>query len=74
MRFYRIKKLSKNEYMPQTKSWMFGKWRSIDIFNRILWSGTANEYYWCCERTKADAKKVIEEFKKLRKKNLNDFN
>jgi hypothetical protein len=66
MRFYRIKQISENEFIPQTRV-LFDFWHGIDIKNSYLWFSQANQEQYCIVSTKEKAKQVIEEYKKQRK-------
>jgi DNA polymerase II small subunit/DNA polymerase delta subunit B len=66
MRFYRIKQISENEFIPQTKKW-FDFWEGIATKDFYLWFSVRYQELYCIVSTKEKAKQVIEEYKKQRK-------
>jgi hypothetical protein len=66
MRFYRIKQISENEFIPQTRT-LFDFWLGIDIRDVYLWFNDTYQELYCIVSTKEKAKQVIEEYKKQRK-------
>lgn len=65
MRFYRIKQISENEFIPQTKK-MFDFWEGIARKDFYLWFSDTYQELYCIVSTKEKAKQVIEEYKKQR--------
>lgn len=66
MRFYRIKQISENEFIPQTKR-LFDFWEGISAKDFYLWFSQVYQEQYCTCKTKEDAKNVIEDFKNQRK-------
>jgi hypothetical protein len=70
MRFYRIKQISENEFIPQTKV-LFDSWHGIETPHSYAWFSPKYQEKYCKRKTFEEAKQVIDDFKKHKKlKNL----
>lgn len=63
MRFYRIKQIAKNKYIPQVKRGLFGSWYAIDIQNEICWYTGEYQVKWCSVESYFDAMTRISLYK-----------
>lgn len=65
MRFYRIKQISENEFIPQTRT-LFDDWCGIETPQSYAWFSPKYQEKYCKRKTFEEAKQVIDDFKKLK--------
>jgi hypothetical protein len=71
MKFYRVKQISENEFIPQVKFWFLGYWYGIDkdnddeVFGR--WYLLEFQKRWCAKATLEEAKERIDRYRKNNK-------
>jgi len=67
MKFYRIKQIAEDAYIPQVSTSVFNKifgiWHGIDIINRRILSIEEYQRKWCVSATLNHAKSVIIRYK-----------
>jgi hypothetical protein len=66
MRFYRIKQIGENEFIPQTRNWYEFSYNGIQsIFGDYdIWFSPKIQTKYCCVATLENAKGVIDDYKK----------
>jgi hypothetical protein len=68
MKFYRIKQIGENQFIPQVAECWFdrilGFWHGIDIINNRTLSIEEYQRKWCVSATLEHAKYVVEVYKK----------
>jgi hypothetical protein len=58
MKFYRVKQVSENQFIPQVKSFIIDNWKGIDD-DMITWYSKDFQKEWCAKNTLDEAKEVI---------------
>lgn len=64
MKFYRVKQISENQFIPQVKFWFLGYWYGI-CNDLDIWYVEQFQINWCVKSTLGEAKAVISEYKEL---------
>lgn len=70
MRFYRIKQIEENKFIPQTADlfdYIFRTWEGIDREDGGIWYGYAYQKSYCACETLEEAREVIKKYKELLK-------
>lgn len=62
MNFYRVKQVSKTEFIPQVKRFL-GPWEAIDRDGRCCWFSDKYQKEWCAVQTLGDAKNIVSQYK-----------
>jgi hypothetical protein len=62
MRYYRIKQINDNQFIPQTKRW-WENWEGIDRRNTDTWYGSHYQLQYCTVTTIEEANRIIKEYK-----------
>lgn len=55
MKFYRIKQIAKDSYIPQVKRGLLGSWYAIDLNNDLCWYTDEYQVKWCSVETYTEA-------------------
>ena len=63
MRFYRIKQVDENWYIPQVKSGLLGTWDGIDALLFESWYSEEYQIRHCSAKTLEEARQRIAEYK-----------
>lgn len=63
MRFYRIKQIAADKFIPQVKVGFIGFWEGIDATHKEIWYSEEYMRAHCSVDTLEKAKEIIEEYK-----------
>jgi hypothetical protein len=62
MRYYRIKQINDNTFIPQTRKW-WDMWEGIDRKGNSTWFGSHLQEQYCTVTTIEEANRIIKEYK-----------
>ena len=63
MRFYRIKQIACDRFIPQVKLGLFGKWSGIDAKSNAIWYSNDYVERYCYVTSLKMAQNVISQYK-----------
>jgi hypothetical protein len=62
MRYYRIKQINEDTFIPQTRKW-WDMWESIDRKGNSTWFGSQFQEHYCAVSSLEEANQIIDEYK-----------
>lgn len=63
IRFYRVKQISKNKFIPQVKRGLISPWEGIEKENYHLWCVEEIQKMRCVDKTLDDARNTIIQYR-----------
>ena len=63
MKFYRIKQVTEDRFLPQVKKGLVGSWNGIDAVLNEIWYSTEYQHRYCCVKTLEEARQRVLDYK-----------